>query len=90
MGEKTKIDNQEEKIAPLTTEKAEVYLKGLRIAAEMGSISCVMFQRKLSIDYAFVFRILEWMIEQGFIDKGLKKDYINQANANNSRRVRTF
>ena len=78
MGEKTKIDNQEEKIDPLTTEKAEVYLEGLRIAAEMGSISCVMLQRKLSIGYAFAFRILEWMVEQGFIDKGLKKDYIKR------------
>ena len=78
MKEKTKIDNQEEKIDPLTTEKAEVYLEGLRIAAEMGSISCVMLQRKLSIGYAFAFRILEWMIEQGFIDKSLKKDYIKR------------
>ena len=49
MKEKTEIDNQEEKIDPLTTEKAEVYLEGLRIAAEMGSISCGMLQRKLSI-----------------------------------------
>jgi len=78
MKEKTKIDNQEEKIDPLTTDKAEVYLEGLRIACEMGSISCVMLQRKLSIGYAFAFRILEWMIEQGFIDKGLKKDYIKR------------
>lgn len=78
MDEKTKIDNQEEKIDPLTTDKAEVYLEGLRIACEMGSISCVMLQRKLSIGYAFAFRILEWMVEQGFIDKGLKKDYIKR------------
>ena len=78
MKEKTKIDNQEEKIDPLTTDKAEVYLEGLRIACEMGSISCVMLQRKLSIGYAFAFRILEWMVEQGFIDKGLKKDYIKR------------
>ena len=78
MKEKTKIDNQEEKIDPLTTDKAEVYLEGLRIACEMGSISYVMLQRKLSIGYAFAFRILEWMVEQGFIDKGLKKDYIKR------------
>ena len=78
MKEKTKIDTQEEKIDPLTTDKAEVYLEGLRIACEMGSISCVMLQRKLSIGYAFAFRILEWMVEQGFIDKGLKKDYIKR------------
>ena len=78
MDEKTKIDNQEEKLDPLTTDKAEVYLEGLRIAVEMGSISCVMLQRKLSIGYAFAFRILEWMVEQGFIDKGLKKDYIKR------------
>ena len=78
MKEKTKIDKQEEKIDPLTTDKAEVYLEGLRIACEMGSISCVMLQRKLSIGYAFAFRILEWMVEQGFIDKGLKKDYIKR------------
>ena len=78
MKEQTKIDTQEEKIDPLTTDKAEVYLEGLRIACEMGSISCVMLQRKLSIGYAFAFRILEWMVEQGFIDKGLKKDYIKR------------
>ena len=78
MKEKIKIDNQEEKFDPLTTDKAEVYLEGLRIACEMGSISCVTLQRKLSIGYAFAFRILEWMIEQGFIDKGLKKDYIKR------------
>lgn len=78
MKEKTKIDNQEEKIDPLTSDKAEVYLEGLRIACEMGSISCVMLQRKLSIGYAFAYRILEWMVEQGFIDKGLKKDYIKR------------
>ena len=62
----------------MTTDKAEVYLEGLRIACEMGSISCVMLQRKLSIGYAFAFRILEWMVEQGFIDKGLKKEYIKR------------
>ena len=78
MKEKTKLKNQEEKINPLTTNKAEVYLEGLRIAAEMGSISCVMLQRKLSIGYVFAFRILEWMIEQGFVDQGLKKDYIKR------------
>ena len=78
MKENTKVKNQEEKIDPLTTDKAEVYLEGLRIASEMGSISCVMLQRKLSIGYALAFRILEWMIEQGFIDKGLKKDYIKR------------
>ena len=72
------MDNQEEKIDPLTTDKAEVYLEGLRLAAEMGSISCVILQRKLSIGYAFAFRILEWMIEQGFIVKGLKNDYIKR------------
>ena len=78
MKEKTKVDNQAEKIDPLTTDKAEVYLEGLRLAAEMGSISCVILQRKLSIWYAFAFRILEWMIEQGFIVKGLKHDYIKR------------
>lgn len=78
MKEKAKIDNQEEKIDPLTTDKAEVYLEGLRIACEMGTISCVMLQRKLSIGYAFAFRILEWMVERGFVDKGLKKDYIKR------------
>ncbi len=69
---------KEEIIDPLTTDKAEIYLEGLRIATDIGSISCVILQRKLSISYAFAFRIIEWMIEQGFIVKGLKKDYIKK------------
>lgn len=78
MKEKAKIDNQEEKIDLLKTDKAEICLEGLRIACEMGTISCVMLQRKLSIGYAFAFRILEWMVERGFVDKGSKKDYIKR------------
>ena len=76
MKERVEIDYQEEyKIDPLTTDKAEIYLEGLRIACEMGSISCVMLQRKLSIGYTLAFRILQWLIEQGFVSKGLKQNY---------------
>lgn len=73
---KTKIDNQkEEKIDPLTTDKAEIYLEGLRIATEVGYISRSMLQRKLSVGYVFASEIFEWMIEQVFVARGLKKEY---------------
>ena len=67
---------EEDKIDPLKSDKAEFYLSGLRLALELESISCVLLQRKLSISYPFAYKILEWLIEKGYVKKGLKKDYV--------------
>ena len=78
MKEKTKIDKQEIRVDPLMTDMAHTYMNGLRLAAEVGSISCVMIQRRLGVGYALAFRILEWMVEQGFVQNGGKGQIVKQ------------
>lgn len=69
-------DLKEEKLDPLMTEQAEIYLKGLQIAVEEGNISCSLLQRKLQIGYVLAANILAWLTERGFMKKDLKGEYL--------------
>ena len=80
MKEKTKIDNDEEKINPLKTKMGKTYLKGLQIAVETGAVSIVILQRKLEVGNLIAEQILDWMIEQGYVrdDKSYLKTTLMQ------------
>lgn len=72
---------KEKKIDPLKTKMGKTYLKGLKLAVEIGSISIVILQRKLEIGCAIGGQILDWMIEKGYVrdDKSyLKTTLITQ------------
>ena len=51
---------------PLTTDKAEIYLEGLRIAVQTGKISCATLQRKMRVGYITAVNVVEWLKEQGY------------------------
>lgn len=62
----------------LPTELASVYLQGLKIAVEQGNISCVTLQRKLRIGYVVAHKILNWMTECDFVEKGTPNEYVKR------------
>ena len=76
MEEKTKTDNKKVSIDPLMTDMAHTYMNAIRLAAEQGGVSCVMIQRRLGVGYALAFRILEWLINQGFVQDGSKGEFV--------------
>lgn len=55
------------KIDPLKTKECKTYLKGLRIAVEVGAVSIAMLQKKLSVNYKGACKILDWMIVQDYV-----------------------
>ena len=51
----------------LNKEQVRLYMRGLQTAVEVGSVSCMMLQKKFNVEHRTAFEMLTWMIQQGFV-----------------------